>query len=164
MTRAELDRLLEAARHDPGNVEIAASKIAEALNLVGESDLTAQEMKEAAIKLVWTATSSDWIRVMLINAIFGEPNRRRGNPGKPEKRESAISIDAYREHFGDAPASVRQLARHIGVSRPTIAAWRNDPDYQKEVSEAARDYKKTIRLIGVKPARIRVIGVRPAKN
>ena len=159
MTRAELDRLLEAAKHDSDNVEIAATEIAEALNLVGESDLTAQEMKEAAIKLVWTATSSDWIRVMLINAIFGESNRRRGNPGKPEKREWAISIDAYREHFGDAPASVRRLARHIGVSRPTVSGWRKDPDYQKEVSEAARDYKDTITVIGVKPARIKVDGI-----
>ncbi len=101
---------------------------------------------------------------MLINAIFGKPNRRRGNPGKPEKREWAISIDAYREHFGDAPASVRRLARHINVSRPTVSGWRKDPSFQKKVREAARDYKDTIEVIAIKPARTTVIGIRPAKS
>lgn len=96
---------------------------------------------------------------MLINAIFGEPIRRPGNPGKPEKREWAISIDAYRKHFGDEPASVRRMAKHISVSRPTISEWRKDPIYQKEVSDAARDYKDTIEIIGIRPAKIKVAGI-----
>ena len=63
MTRTELDQLLEAAKHHSDNVEIAAAEIAEALNLFGESDLTAQEMKEAAIKLVWTATGTVKLKI-----------------------------------------------------------------------------------------------------
>ena len=160
MTREELDRLLEAARGDSANVELAASKITASLNLVEGSELTAQELKGAAIELVWIATSSDWIRAMLIHAIIGQPKRRRGNPGKPDKREDAILIDAYREHFGDTPVSVRRLARHIGVSRPTISGWRKDPSYQKEVSEAARDYKDSIKVIGIRP-KATYIGIRP---
>lgn len=151
MTREELARLFKSVRSDSANVELAAHRITTSLDLADESQLTAQELREAAIELVWIATSSDRVRNMLELAMFGKLKRRRGNPGKSFERESAISIEGYREYLGLAPASTRRLARHIGVSRPTISAWRNDPSYQKGVSEAAQD---TIVVIVVKPAKI----------
>lgn len=147
MTREELDQLLDAAKGDSDSVEIAASKIAEALNSGEGSEPTDQELKRAVIELVWIATSSKRMRVMLIRAIFGQPKRRPGNPGKSEERQSAISMDAYRMRLGYEPASARRLARHIGVSRPTISDWRNDPDYQKDVYEDA--LKESIEIIGI---------------
>ena len=90
-------------------------------------------------------------------------NRRVGNPGKPDKRRIAIRNDASRKYFGHAPVSIRRLAQHIDVSRPTIAAWRRDSDYQEEVRKEARDFMKPIQIIGIKP-RSTFIGIRPAKN
>ena len=155
MKKTTLSELLNDAESDPGKIDLCAYYLIHELSGVpveiwfelredNGADATKEEIQQACVSLVRVLEihgqpPSKRVVKMLEWAV-GQHQRKPGNPGELSKREHAIFEEGANQCLqlmlgkDEQPISQRELAKRVGVSRPTIREWRKDPDYLAEVA------------------------------
>src|SRR5689334_20594421 len=68
----------------------------------------------------------------LLQELLGVDRHRKALSDKERKYSRAVTIKAALRFYGSG-IGVRELARSVGVSQGTTAAWEKSPEFQAEV-------------------------------